>query len=172
MNLDQLYPSRFIGADEFAGKSPTLTIAKVMREELGHGGSKESKVVLYFAEKSKATGDQIQLVLNRTNATAIAAMFGREADDWAGHKVTLVAEEVQFGAEKVPGVRIKGSPELMESIRIKAEKMRNIPARTLVPTGNGRPTAPAPEGSCDQRRDDVCPECDANPCTDMRGPLS
>lgn len=140
MNLTELYPDRFIGADDFGGKRVTMTIDRVTKEELGHGGSKDMKVVMYFAEKSRVTGDAVQMVLNRTNAEYIAAMFGTEADDWRGKKITMESQMVQFGRDKVPGIRVVGSPELTEKVYARGNKARKIGDTWLVPTGAPKPS--------------------------------
>ena len=168
MNLSELFPARFIGSEDLQGKTPTLTMDKLVVEKVGHAGAEESKAVLYFREKRKATGEPIQLVLPKTNALAIAAMFGNEADEWTGHKITLTSEMVKFGRDTVPAIRIMGSPELTAPVKSKATT--NIKARTLVPTG--RTAAPAPDNVCEQRDSSICPECDADPCVDARGPYS
>jgi hypothetical protein len=134
MNLRELYPSRFIASEDFHDKPVTLTIDHVAVEQVGHGNDKESKVIAYFKEKSKTTKEPIQLVLPATNAQRIAAMFGKEANDWTDHKVTLGVEMVESFGEIVPAVRVLGSPEITAPIRYQPKKGSRIKGATLVPT--------------------------------------
>jgi hypothetical protein len=143
MNLRELYPSRFIASEDFNGKPVTLTVDHVAVEQVGHGSDKESKVIAYFKERSKTTKEPIQLVLPATNAQRIAAMFGKEANDWSGHKVTLGVEMVESFGEIVPAIRVLGSPEITAPIQYRPKKGSRIKGATLVPT----PKASAPASS-------------------------
>ena len=135
MNLRELYPSRFIASEDFKDKPVTLTVDHVAVEQVGHGGDKESKVIAYFKEPSKATHKLIQLVLCVSNAQRIAAMFGKEANDWTGHKVTLGVEMVESFGEIVPAIRVQGSPEITSPIKYTPKKGSRIKPATLVNTG-------------------------------------
>jgi hypothetical protein len=145
MNLRELYPSRFIASEDFKDKPVTLTLDHVAMEQVGHGGDKESKVIAYFKEKSKTTHKPIQLVLCATNAQRIAVMFGKETDDWSGHKVTLGVEMVESFGEIVPAIRVQGSPEITAPIKYTPKKGSRIKGATLVPTATtSTTTTPAP----------------------------
>ena len=69
-------------------KYRTVGLAVDVFKELGVvetvGREREDKPVLYFAEYTKG------VILNKTNADAVAAVFGDEEDDWPGHKLQLV----------------------------------------------------------------------------------
>jgi hypothetical protein len=134
MNLRELYPCRFIASEDFKDKPVTLTVDHVAVEQVGHGSDKESKVIAYFKEPSKATRKPIQLVLCATNAQRIAVMFGKEADDWSGHRVTLGVEMVESFGDIVPAIRVQGSPELTAPIKYRPKKGSRIKPATLVPT--------------------------------------
>lgn len=93
MKISQLYPSKYVKAADLNGKTVTLTIAKLVVEELGHGNEKERKPILYFQKATKG------LVLNRTNAMTIAGLYGDESDDWAGKRISIYPTRVRaFGA--------------------------------------------------------------------------
>lgn len=93
MRISQLFPSKYVKATDLNGKTVTLTIAKLVLEELGHGAEKERKPVLYFQKATKG------LVLNRTNAMTIAALYGDESDDWAGKRISIYPTRIRaFGA--------------------------------------------------------------------------
>jgi len=93
MKISQLFPSKYVKAGDLSGKTVTLTIAKLVVEELGHGAEKERKPVLYFQKATKG------LVLNRTNAMTIAGLYGDEADEWPGKRISIYPTRIRaFGA--------------------------------------------------------------------------
>lgn len=93
MKMSKLFPSKYVKAADLGGKHVTLTIEKLIVEELGHGAEKENKPVLYFHKATKG------LILNRTNAMAVAALYGDESDHWTGKRITIYATRIRaFGA--------------------------------------------------------------------------
>lgn len=93
MKISKLFPSKYVKAADLGGKHVTLTIEKLVVEELGHGAEKENKPVLYFHKATKG------LILNRTNAMAVAALYGDESDHWTGKRITIYATRIRaFGA--------------------------------------------------------------------------
>ena len=133
--------SQYITAAELVGKSPTLTINKVTLEQVesmkmgddDSGGKMKDKIVIYFAESKSGCG----WFLNRINAEAIKEMWGRETNDWLGHKITLFTQQVRVGKKMEPGIRVKGSPELKEprQYELKLPRKKAI-LTTLLPTGS------------------------------------
>ena len=97
--------SRWLYAFMLGGKDVTVTIEKVQREALMRQGIKEPELrpVLYIKGKDK------QLVLNKTNLSAIAKLHGDKPSQWAGKKVTLYETTTHRGRETVPCIRIKGA---------------------------------------------------------------
>lgn len=100
MNIDSTFPSNYIKSDELNGDT-VFTISKVVTETLGQGKDAEIKPIIYFQGAEKG------LVLNKTNATVISGLYGKETDNWVGKQITLFATEVQFGAEMVLGIRVR-----------------------------------------------------------------
>jgi len=88
-------------------------------------GAKE-KGVIHFKETDRG------FVVNRTNAEALAAMFGRETEAWIGKRVKLAAIEVQFGTEKVPGIRVVGSPDIAAPVTFELKLPRKRPQRVTI----------------------------------------
>lgn len=116
MKISRLFPSKYVKSADLNGKTVTLTIAKLVIEEMGHGAEKERKPVLYFQKATKG------LVLNRTNAMTVVALYGDESDDWVGKRISIYPTRIRaFGA-------------MQETIRIREE----IPAEP-------RPTTVAAE---------------------------
>ena len=102
MKLGQMFPSKYLKADDLQGRRVTLTIASVTVETLGD----ESKPVVYFVGKDKG------LVLNKGNGMMIAALAGTdETDDWHGTRIRLYATPVQFQGKLVNALRVEAAPQ-------------------------------------------------------------
>lgn len=102
LNGKLLFPSKYISAIEFQGRDVTLTIAGIKIEELKlRGGGKETKPVLSFK------GTKKQMVMNKTNASSIAEMYGPAAEKWVGCKVTFYPARTQCGRETVDCIRVR-----------------------------------------------------------------
>ena len=59
------------------------------------------KPVFMFQETEKV------LVLNKTNATIIAGLYGNNLSDWIDKKIALFVTEVSFQGRQVKGVRVR-----------------------------------------------------------------
>lgn len=103
MRVELLFPSRYFKAADFAESGPmTYTIEAVVVEELRTKGGKEKRPVLYVKENTEKA-----LVLNKTNAMAIAAQHGNEVDAWKGKAITLILAQDRMGGEVVDCVRVQ-----------------------------------------------------------------
>lgn len=135
-DYDELFPGRFLKAGLFKGRPVTLTITGVDMVELPEDdGSTRMRAVVGFQETDKG------LVLNRTNAECIKAMFGRKVPDWIGKRVTFVPEEVRFGRKTVPAIRVQGSPDLEREVtaEICLPRRKPIKRRLLVTDSDREP---------------------------------
>lgn len=93
MKISQLFPSKFVKAADLNGKTITLTIAKTVMEQVGHGADAENKLVLYFAKATKG------MIMNATNARAVAGLYGDDTDKWVGQRISVYATTVKaFGS--------------------------------------------------------------------------
>lgn len=143
MHYGAMLVGQFLKAAEFGTGTipaqPTFTIANVVLEKLesvavgdNEGSSKmKTKGVVYFREVDRGW------VLNRTNAECLAAIFGKETNDWIGKRVTLFAADVRVGAKMDIGIRVKGSPDIAKevTVSVKLPRRKPIPMR-LIPTGD------------------------------------
>ncbi len=106
MKISGAFPSKYLKAADLGNRSVTVTIEKVVMENVGQEGQgEEYKPVLYFQGKSKG------MVLNKTNAEAIAYVHGDETDAWLGKPVELLTMMVPFQGRMVPGLRIKAQTD-------------------------------------------------------------
>lgn len=119
MNVNDIFPSRFLKAHDLGGRAFTLTIRAVTLEDVGHGQEKESKLTIAFEKATK------MMLLNRTNAMIIASMYGPETDAWKGKAVTIYAARVKaFGAwhdalrikEQIPARNV-GAAQMTEAMQ-------------------------------------------------------
>jgi hypothetical protein len=97
VNIDQLYPSRFLRCADLNGRPMRVTIAGIAREDVGG----EPKVIMSFADGTK------QLILNKTNARSIGKILGSETRAWTGRDIMLVPAQVDFKGDIVDGIRVK-----------------------------------------------------------------
>ena len=98
MHIDSLYPSRFLRCADLNGRPMRVTIEALKKEDIGG----ESKVVLSFTNGTKS------LILNKTNARAIAKLHGDETRGWNGKNVVLVPAQVDFRGDIVDAIRVRG----------------------------------------------------------------
>lgn len=98
MLVSQSYGSNFLKASDLS--SPlVLTIERVTIETLQDG--ERPKLVIAFIGQSK------RLVLNATNANAIAAWYGDDATSWTGHSIQLYPDTTFFSGRHVACIRVR-----------------------------------------------------------------
>ena len=98
MKSTDAFPGRFLRAVDIEGHTPVVTIARVELQTLGN----DRKLVVYFQGKDKG------IVLNRTNFNAIEEITGQsDTDDWAGHKIKLTTQRVEYQGKRVPAIRVE-----------------------------------------------------------------
>lgn len=97
MNINEQFPSKYLKAADLQGRSVTVKMARVEQEKIGD----DMKLILYFQGKERG------VVLNKTNANNIAAIYGGETEDWYGKEITLVEAMVDFQGKSVPAIRMR-----------------------------------------------------------------
>jgi hypothetical protein len=101
MDYKDVYRSQYMKADDLNGRTATYTVTGCTAEAVGE----DTKLVLAFTETDRP------LVLNKTNATAMAELHGPETDGWEGKKIKLVPATTQYQGKMVKCTRI--SPEIV-----------------------------------------------------------
>ena len=99
MNVSDMYPSKWISADDLAAGDLSLTITELTMHTFRD--DPEPSPVLYFSEVDQG------FAVNKTNANAIAQLHGPETDDWTGKRITLFRQEVEFAGKMVWGSRVR-----------------------------------------------------------------
>jgi len=129
MDINSVFPSKYLKAADLKGHEVLVTIDHVKIEDVGDG----EKPVLYFQGKERG------VVLNKTNAKAIAALFSDETDSWIGMRVIFKPDLDRFQGDLVKCVRVAGSPDAKK-------KERNEPVFDDLPGSEPEPVqTPAPE---------------------------
>lgn len=108
MKISQVFPSKYVKAEDLQGKTVTLTIKGVVMEEMTtHDNKTVKKPVVWFEKATKG------FVINLTNALIIKALYGDETDDWTGKRISIYP------------TRVKAFGKMQDCIRVREE----IPAQ-------------------------------------------
>lgn len=99
-SINDAFPSNYLKAADLKNRQVPVKMDRVEYEMIGQ----DKKLVLYFVGKEKG------MVLNKTNASNIAAMYGDDTDDWRDGDVILFEAMVDFQGKTVPAIRIKVPP--------------------------------------------------------------
>ena len=113
-----------------------MIIASIGEEELGG----EKHLVVYFRGKQKA------LVLNKTNASYLAAAISDETDDWPGHEIVLYPTKVNFQGKMVDAIRVE-MPRRPAVPSSRDKPQQNAYAQASQPPVNAGPPIGADSGS-------------------------
>jgi hypothetical protein len=97
--VSELYGGTYLTGADLAGKSHRLRIEAVAVEEVGD--DRERKLVVAFVGAKK------NLVLNKTNASALVGAFGDDTDTWTGKSVELFTVRVTFNGRTYDGIRVR-----------------------------------------------------------------
>ena len=98
MNINDAYPSNYLRASDLKGRNIPVVIDRIEQEKVGN----DNKMVLYFQNKTKG------MILNKTNANNIAALYSPETDAWAGRQLIIFEAMVDFKGQTVPALRVRG----------------------------------------------------------------
>ena len=101
--VSEAFPSNYLKAADLNNRTVKVKIDKVVFEEIGQ--NKDRKPIVYFDKVKKG------LVLNKTNATEIAAKHGDQMDGWIGKEIELFSMMVPFQGQNVPAIRVRAVAE-------------------------------------------------------------
>ena len=100
----KMFDRDYIGHFDLDGKDVTVKISKVVAGELtAMGGRKSKKPIIYFTGKEKG------MIVNKTNAKTIAALYGNLTEKWVGQRITLYVSSTRNpdGTGDVECIRIR-----------------------------------------------------------------
>lgn len=101
LDVLQMFDRTFMYAVDLGGKDRTVTIKSVEAGELQNKAGKSKKPVVRFEEF------ELPLALNKTNAGAIAKLYGGRVREWIGKRVTLYATTTEMAGETKDCIRIR-----------------------------------------------------------------
>jgi len=125
-NFSDLYPNRFLHADQLKGKKVTVTIKDIALEELEGEKGKQIKVIMFFQESAK------QYVVPKTNGFCMKRMFGNDPNAWIGKRITLYPTTTSFGRQTVDCIRFWGSPDIASDMPITIPAGRKKPINAIM----------------------------------------
>jgi hypothetical protein len=112
MNIQTIFPRKWLYAEDLQGKAVTVQIAGATLEQLRNPRTNkdEAKLVVAFAKATK------RLVCNKTQAYAIAAAVGnQDTDGWIGRKVTLSAAIAPNGKQTILITPVAGADHNLDA---------------------------------------------------------
>ncbi len=101
-HFELLFPGKYAKASDLRDASATVVIEAINPEEelVMTGGKKDVKPCLRLRGKQKA------FVLNKTNARAIAAVYGTNPNDWIGKAIVIAPRMVEAHGKMVEAIRV------------------------------------------------------------------
>ncbi len=100
------FPNPYLAADDLVGGEATHRIAAVEGVTLGRGKDAQSKLLVRLSALNGGPAPK-PLVCNRTNASAIASLFGDDVQGWIGQPITLYRAMVDFAGRTTPAIRVR-----------------------------------------------------------------
>lgn len=97
-NINDAFPSKYLKAADLDGKPALYKMDRAAFETIGN----DRRLILYFESQEKG------MVLNKTNASNIAKLYGDDTDEWSGQEIVLFEAMVDFKGETVPAIRVRG----------------------------------------------------------------
>lgn len=97
-----MFDRDYIGAwDLPEGRDAVVKIARVEGVTVSNGTKKSKKPVVFMEGKEKG------FLCNKTNAKAIAGMYGNDVEKWVGKPIAIYATTTQFGNDTVQCIRVR-----------------------------------------------------------------
>ena len=133
MKISEMFPSKYLKSEDLGNRTARCIIETIEMCDVGEG---EIKPVFYFQGKDKG------MVLNITNANALAAIYGDETEDWIGREIVLyVDKNVMFKGKRCDGLRVR--PPLPKDIEQDMRVVNPVPVRRVANGASVPVPAPA-----------------------------
>jgi arabinogalactan endo-1,4-beta-galactosidase len=97
MRISSAFPSKYLKAADLQGRQVKALMSHVETETIGD----DDRPVLYFQGKEKG------LILNKTNANSISAVYGDDTEDWRGGEIVLFETMVDFQGKTMAAIRCR-----------------------------------------------------------------
>ena len=100
MELNDIYPSQTLKAEDLKGQDCTVKIAGYESVSFDAG----PKLVLSFVGTDKT------LVCNKTNSQTVAGFYGTNLENWIGKEITLFPTQTEYAGKQVACIRVRLQP--------------------------------------------------------------
>ena len=101
MNMDDIYASNWLSADDIGDRKVTAEIENVTKETFERKEKTDIKATLTFVGYKK------KLILSRTNYKSLKTNFGTDSDAWIGKKVEMYTVVQAIGEKEVNTIRVR-----------------------------------------------------------------
>ena len=143
-NVNDIYPSKWMRAADLKGASHRITIQDVDTGLIGEGDAAKQQIIL------ELRGDWKPLGLNKTNAQAIAELFGEDTDDWIGQEVVVFPTRVDFSGKMVDAIRVDGRA----TQKIIQDKLKKTAAKPAPQPARNQTAPPVTQAEADEALDE------------------
>lgn len=133
MNINDAFPSTYLKAEDLRGQRVAVQIGSVKMEEVGQGHDQEEKPVVYFNGKDRG------LVLNKTNATTIASLYGSDTEQWRNNWITLFPTQTDFQGKQVACLRVEMQPPAQQNSQPKPQPVAQPDPPAEIPADDDIP---------------------------------
>jgi hypothetical protein len=100
---------KWLRANDLEGKTHRVVISDTTTEEFkDEEGNVSHKICLSFEKKERS------LLLNKTNARALAEGLGDEEDEWIGKTIIMYPTTCEFQGSTVPCIRVRLDEEIAD----------------------------------------------------------
>ena len=106
MKVSEAFPSKYLSANDIPEDNIRLIMDHVETTEL----EGKQKLVLFFKRAKKG------MILNKTNASNIAAAYGDDTDDWLEKELVLFTTWVDYQGKSVEAIRVR-APTVKDNAR-------------------------------------------------------
>lgn len=120
INMNEAFPSKWLKADDIE-RETIVTIQDVTMETIGDD---ERKPVVWFQGYDKG------MVMNKTNANNVSALYGPDTDAWLGKAMLLTTAMVDFQGRSTRALRLYPPPR---------QQSRPAPQQNYAQASGGNP---------------------------------
>jgi len=117
MNINELYPSKYLKASDLKGREANVEIEDVMIEKIGRDGDKRPVASL--------VGKNKRFVINKTNVRTIGDLHGPDTEDWIGKRIVIYPTITEYAGQETACLRVKPPKDYIKPST--AGKARNGP---------------------------------------------
>jgi hypothetical protein len=102
MDITQSFPAKYLQKSDFSSPRQVIVDTVVMEDVSMESHPAEMKPVLFFKGAPKG------MILNKTNANIMVALFGSETTAWTGQQVEAYNDvTIQFQGQLTGGIRLR-----------------------------------------------------------------